>query len=176
MVTVTGPARRARYALRVPGDVSRFAGQKLHESVLLELPRDRAPPEGAVIELRARPVEPRGPETGFDERGWLARRGVHVVLRGGPFRIIGRRGGIGGVADRLRAGIATALASGTAGERRGLLEGVVLGDETSLDAGLRDDFKASGLYHLLAVSGQNVAFIVAGVLGLAWLQIGRAHV
>ena len=169
VVTVTGPARRARYALRVSGDVSRFAGQELHESVLLELPRDRAPPEGAVIELRARPVEPREPETGFDERGWLARRGVHVVLRGGPFQIVGRRGGIGGVADRLRAGIAAALASGTTGERRGLLEGVVLGDETNLDAGLRDDFKASGLYHLLAVSGQNVAFIVAGVLGLAWL-------
>ncbi len=174
VVTVTGPARSSAYALRVPGDVSRFAGESMHESVLLELPRDRAPPEGAVIELRARPVEPRGPETGFDERGWLARRGVHVVLRGGPFRIIGRRGGIGGVADRLRAGIASALARGTTGERRGLLEGVVLGDETELDAGLRDDFKASGLYHLLAVSGQNVAFIVAGVLGLAWLLgIGR---
>ena len=169
VVTVTGPARRARYALRVTGDVSRFAGEKLHESVLLELLRDRAPPQGAVIELRARPVEPRGPETGFDERGWLARRGVHVVLRGGPFRVVGRRGGIGGVADRLRAGIAAALASGTTGERRGLLEGVVLGDETNLDQGLRDDFKASGLFHLLAVSGQNVAFIVAGVLGLAWL-------
>ena len=169
VVTVTGPARSSRYALRVPGDVNRFAGEAMHESVLLELPRDRAPPEGAVVELRARPVEPRGPETGFDERGWLARRGVHVVLRGGPYRIIGRRGGMGGVADRLRAGIASALARGTNGERRALLEGVVLGDETGLDAGLRGDFKASGLYHLLAVSGQNVAFIVAGVLGVAWL-------
>ena len=169
VVTVTGPARSSRYALRVPGEVNRFAGEAMHESVLLELPRDRAPPEGAVIEMRARPVEPRGPETGFDERGWLARRGVHVVLRGGPFRIVGRRGGIGGVADRLRAGIASALARGTTGERRALLEGVVLGDETEIDAGLRDDFKTSGLYHLLAVSGQNVAFIVAGVLGLAWL-------
>ena len=169
VVVVTGPARRSRYALRVAAEVRRFAGEVVHESVLLELPRERAPPEGAVIELRARPVEPRGPETGFDERGWLARRGVHVVLRGGPFRIVGRRGGIGGVADRLRASIASALARGTTGERRALLEGVVLGDETELDAGLQDDFKASGLYHLLAVSGQNVAFIVAGVLGLAWL-------
>jgi competence protein ComEC len=169
LLVVTGPARSSRYALRLEAEVRQFAGEAMHEPVQLELPRERAPPQGAVIELRARPVEPRGPETGFDERGWLARKGVHVVLRGGPFRVVGRRGGIGGVADRLRASIASALARGTTGERRGLLEGVVLGDETELDAGLRDDFKASGLYHLLAVSGQNVAFIVAGVLGLAWL-------
>ena len=31
------------------------------------------------------------------------------------------------------------------------------------------NFKASGLYHLLAVSGQNIAFLAIGVLGLAWL-------
>ena len=34
---------------------------------------------------------------------------------------------------------------------------------------LRDRFRASGLYHLLAVSGQNVAFVVGGVLFVAWL-------
>ncbi len=137
VAVVTGPARRSRYALRVEAEVRRFAGKPMHEPVLLELPRERATPEGAVIELHARPVEPRGPETGFDERGWLARKGVHVVLRGGPFRIVGRRGGIGGVADRLRASIASALARGTTGERRALLEGVVLGDETELDTGFR---------------------------------------
>jgi competence protein ComEC len=169
VVVVTGPGRLSRFALRLPAEVRRFGGDAVHESVLLELPRERAPPQGAVIELRARPVEPHGPETGFDERGWLARRGVHVILRGGPYRIVGRRGGIGGVADRLRAEIASALGRGTSGERRALLDGVVLGDESRLSQAQRDDFKASGLYHLLAVSGQNVAFIVAGVLGLAWL-------
>jgi competence protein ComEC len=30
-------------------------------------------------------------------------------------------------------------------------------------------FRASGLYHLLAVSGQNVALVAAGALALAWL-------
>ena len=34
---------------------------------------------------------------------------------------------------------------------------------------LRARFRASGLYHLLAVSGQNVAFVVGGVLFVAWL-------
>jgi competence protein ComEC len=58
---------------------------------------------------------------------------------------------------------------GLRGERRALLEGVVLGDDQGLSDDLRRDFRASGLYHLLAVSGQNVALVAAGVLMLAWL-------
>ena len=109
------------------------------------------------------------PEDGFDERGWLARRGVHVVLHGGDWRIVGRRGGIGGVSDRLRAHVARAIAPGLGGERRAVLAGIVLGEDEGLTDELRANFKASGLYHLLAVSGQNVAFLAIGVLGLAWL-------
>ena len=79
-VVVTGAATRSPFAVRVAAEVRRFDGVELRERVLLELPVGRAPPQGAVLELRARPVAPRGPETGFDERGWLARRGIHVVL------------------------------------------------------------------------------------------------
>jgi len=175
LVAVTGPVRRGLFTLRMPAEVRRFGGERIREAVLLELPHGRAPPQGALLELQARPVAPRGPETGFDERGWLARRGVHVVLRGRNPRVVGRRGGIGGVADRLHRHVAAALARGASGERLALLDGVVLGDDDGLDADLKADFKAAGLYHLLAVSGQNVAFIVWGVLGLAWaLGIPRA--
>jgi len=45
----------------------------------------------------------------------------------------------------------------------------VLGDDSGLSDSLRQRFRASGLYHLLAVSGQNVALIAGGALGLAWL-------
>ena len=110
--------------MRMHGGGRRFDGVELSERVLLELPAGRAPPQGAVLELRARPVAPRGPETGFDERGWLERRGIHVVLHAsGRWRVVGRRGGIGGVADRLRTAVERALALGTTGERRPLLLG-----------------------------------------------------
>ena len=154
----------------------RFDGVELRERVLLELPAGRAPPQGAVLDLRARPVAPRGPETGFDERGWLERRGIHVVLHAsGPWHVVGRRGGIGGVGDRLRTEIGNALSLGTTGERRSLVVGVVLGADEGIDPELRDAFKASGLYHLLAVSGQNIVLIGFGVLGLAYVVgLGRA--
>lgn len=173
-VVVTGPARRTRFALRAPAIVTRFGGIALRERVLLELPPGRAPPQGAILEVHARPTRPRGPETGFDERAWLARQGVHVVLRARAARIVGRRGGIGGVADRLRAHLESTLASGTVGERRALVTGIVLGEESELAPALRDAFRASGLMHLLAVSGQNVAITALGVVALArLLLVGR---
>jgi competence protein ComEC len=45
----------------------------------------------------------------------------------------------------------------------------VLGDDSQIDESLRKRFRASGLYHLLAVSGQNVALVAGGALALAWL-------
>jgi len=164
-VVVTGPVSRTAFAVRTPAEAVRFGATSIRERVLLELPPERAPPQGAVLELRARPVAPRGPETGFDERGWLARRGVHVVLRGDDdWRVVGRRGGIGGVGDRLRAHVEATLARGTTGERRRLLAGIVLGEDSGIDRELRDAFQASGLQHLLAVSGQNVAIVAVGVV------------
>ena len=166
---VTGPGRTSTFALRVPAEVRQFGDRALRERVLLELPVGRSPPQGAVLDLRATVLAPRGPEDGFDERGWLARRGVHVVLRGRDWRVAGHRAGIGAVSDRLRAHVARAIAPGLSGERRAVLAGIVLGEDEGLTDELRDDFKASGLYHLLAVSGQNITFLALGVLGLAWL-------
>jgi competence protein ComEC len=49
------------------------------------------------------------------------------------------------------------------------VEGVVLGEDSGLSDEAKDRFRASGLYHLLAVSGQNVALVAGSVLLLAWL-------
>jgi competence protein ComEC len=46
---------------------------------------------------------------------------------------------------------------------RALLAGFVLGDTRAIPPDLVDDFRASGLSHLLAVSGANVAFALAVV-------------
>jgi competence protein ComEC len=169
LLTVTAPPRRSLFDLRVPAEVRRFGRFRFREAVLLELPLGRSPPQGALIETVATVRLPRPAKNGFDEAKWLRHRGVHVVLRADRWRLVGRRGGLGGIADRLRAGLAGSIAPGLKGDRRGIVEGVVLGDEQSLPLGLRLDFRASGLYHLLAVSGQNVVLVAGGALALAWL-------
>ena len=52
-----------------------------------------------------------------------------------------------------------------------LLRGMVLGAGRGIDPVTREDFRASGLAHLLAVSGQNVMLLVA--LALPLLLLGR---
>jgi len=166
-VVTTAPARRTPFALRVPAVIERWDRRRVRERVLLQLPAGRAPPQGARLELVATLRAPRPPDDGFDERAWLERQGVHVVAEGGRWRRVGRRGGLAGVADRLRARLAGSIAPGLDGERRAVVAGIVLGEDEGLSDDLRDAFRASGLYHLLAVSGANVAVIVGGAFGLA---------
>jgi len=170
-VEVTGPARAGRFALRVPVRVLRFDRIALDEPARLELPLGRAPPQGAILQVVATIELPRHADGagGFDEAAYLGRQGIHVVLKAGFYRELGRRGGLRGVVDRLRERLSQSIAPGLGGERRALVAGVVLGDDEQLAEGLRDDFRASGLYHLLAVSGQNVAYVVFGMLLLAWV-------
>jgi competence protein ComEC len=168
-VVVTGPVRRGRFELRAPGLVTRYDRQHLHEPVLIELAQGRAPPQGGVLSALAVLKEPRGSSHGFDERTWLRRRGVHVVLRLDEWHVIARRGGLGGLADALRRRLRAASTRGLRGQRAAVIAGVVLGDESGLSDSLRQRFRAAGLYHLLAVSGQNVVLVAGSVLVVAWV-------
>jgi competence protein ComEC len=169
LVVVTGPARKGAFEQRLPVRVVRFGTRAVRESALLELPLGRSPPQGALLALTATIELPRGPERGFDERTWLRRQGMHIVLNGRNWRIVGRRGGLGGVADGIHSWLARRLAPGAHGERHAVIAGIVLGEDEGLSEDLREDFRASGLYHLLAVSGQNVALVAGGIFLLGWL-------
>ena len=155
-VVITGPARRTRFTLRMPADARRFASERVGEPVLLELPLGRSPPQGSILALQTTVVAPRSSESGFDERGWLARRGVHVILRGRDWRVVGHRGGIGGLSDRLRGHVARSIAAGLEGERRAVLAGIVLGEDEGLSEELQASFKAAGLYHLLRLKRRSL--------------------
>ena len=168
-LVVVAPPHRTLFALRVQAHVVRFGLEGVSENVLLELPPGRAPPQGGVVAAIVTVERPRGEANGFDEAKWLGRHGIHVVVRASQWRLVGRRGGIAGVSDRLRAWVLHGATSGLSGERRAIVAGIVLGDDQGLSDELRTRFRASGLYHLLAVSGQNVALVAGGVLGTAWL-------
>jgi competence protein ComEC len=169
VVVVTAQPVGGSFSIRASGELRSFRGRPAGEAVQLQLRAGRSPPQGAVLDALVVVQLPPGPENGFDERTWLRHRGVHVVLRVDEWRQVGRRGGLGGLADRLRGWLERSIAPGLGGERRAVLEGIVLGDGSQLSPSLKQDFQASGLYHLLAVSGQNVVLVAAGALMLAWL-------
>jgi competence protein ComEC len=109
------------------------------------------------------------------ERDYLARLGIARVLSSRSITLAGhQRGGPVGLLDRVRARAQTALSAGTAPASSALLRGFVLGQDDRIDAATVDDFKRSGLAHLLAVSGQNVillAILAALLLSLAGVSI-----
>ncbi|MEU8288883.1 ComEC/Rec2 family competence protein [Micromonospora sp. NPDC048905] len=85
-------------------------------------------------------------------------------------------------AGTLRAGLQRACAP-LPDDPGGLLPGLVVGDTSRLPPSVEEDFQATGMTHLNAVSGSNVAIVVGAVLLLArwgragpWLAVGLCGV
>ncbi len=88
----------------------------------------------------------------------------HVVGRLKVTEVVAR--GRAAPVSRFVNGIRRALSSGAevlAPDDRALFLGMVIGDDRGQFPVTADDFRAAGLGHLLVVSGQNVAFVLAVV-------------
>ena len=74
-------------------------------------------------------------------------------------------GAVAAAAERLRAGLRAAVDDAPA-DARGLLPGLVIGDTSRTPPDLTEAMRATGMTHLTAVSGSNVAVVTGLVLGL----------
>src|SRR5690606_21126736 len=84
----------------------------------------------------------------------------------GPVELLGEPSWIQQAAGTVRAGLRRAAAP-LPGRPGGRLRGLAVWDDSRLDPGLAADFTATGMTHLLAVSGSNVAIVVGFVVLLA---------
>ncbi|HEY2353973.1 MAG TPA: ComEC/Rec2 family competence protein [Gaiellaceae bacterium] len=170
VVEISEPPKAGSFDQRARGVLLRWGTLHPREPVYLELPLGRSPPQGADIALLGQLRAPTGPSNGFDEATWLRRQGIHVVLRAkGPWRVVGRRGGIYGLGDDVERWLARDTVRGLSGERRDVVEAIVLGRSSLVGQSLLADFRASGLYHCLAVDGLKVSTIALAVIGIALL-------
>jgi competence protein ComEC len=108
-------------------------------------------------------------------RTMLERRGIAVEIRGEGVAVLGPASNpIVRGAQAFRAFVGRSIQRLFSRPESGLLLGLALGDDSRLDEGLSRDFQATGLGHLLVVSGENVAMVLAPILGLAlWLRFSR---
>ena len=152
---VSGRARGAHVLARVPAS--------------LRWPYAVAP--GAELDLAGlleRPKKSAGDS--FDYPAYLRRRGIRFELALERLQATGaRRGGLTGVVDSLRLRAERGLAAGLSKRNGDLLSGMVLGEDQRIGDDVKDDFRRSGLAHLLAVSGQNVMLL--GALALPLLSL-----
>ena len=102
-------------------------------------------------------------------RGYAATLAVDAQLdRGPPGNPFVR------LANSLRTSLRRSLARVFPRKEAGLVMGLALGDTSGLDRRVEEDFRATGLSHLTAVSGENLVMFLAPILGLAgWVGAGR---
>jgi competence protein ComEC len=117
-------------------------------------------PIGSVQRVRGRIAEPEPWRAGT-----LARHGIAVAIEAERIEPTGeRRGGPAGRIDGIRERAEAGLGRGMPKREAALARGFVLGQDDRIDGATREDFRRSGLAHLLAVSGQNVVLLCL----LAW--------
>lgn len=117
--------------------------------------------EGDVLSLQGR-LSALGPR-----QSDAVRRGAHAAVLVSTVRAAGlRRGGFAGVVDGVRRHAEGVFESGLSPPRAALMRGMVLGDATTLGTSATNDFRRSGLTHLLAASGANIALLAALALPL----------
>ncbi len=149
----TGPARGARVLVRVPRHDARTTGALLA--------RVAPGQEVRLAGVLRRPP----PGTGY--AGYLRRRGLAGELTAAHVRATGRRrGGAAGVLDTLRRRAEHGVGAGLSAAEADLARGMVLGQDEGIEPAVLADFRAAGLGHLLAVSGQNVMLLAALALPL----------
>ncbi|MFK4038649.1 ComEC/Rec2 family competence protein [Nonomuraea wenchangensis] len=91
-----------------------------------------------------------------------------ILLVRGPPRVLTAPSPLQTVAGSLRAGLRTA-ADTLPPDQRGLLPGLVVGDVSRMDPQVSADLKETGLNHLNAVSGANLAIVAGATLALSRL-------
>ncbi len=94
-------------------------------------------------------------------RDYYAHQGVHLGVNASDVVPLGYRGGPWGAIDTLHRSALHHLGwEPGASPERALVAGVALGEGEALPADVKGEFRASGLSHIVAASGQNIALVV----------------
>jgi len=153
-------------------------GQEVEVAGLAQVRVDRYPAFAYGDRLRVTGLLETPPEgEDFSYRDYLARRGVHSLVRRARAARIG-----GGEGSHLYAAILALKrhAQATIGAvlhepAASLLTGILLGVESGLPADLMEDFSATGTTHIIAISGFNITIIAGIFSGLSRRLVGRRY-
>lgn len=127
-----------------------------------------APRFGERVQVRGTLKDPQGARVpgGFDQAAYLARQSTYFTVDTGSAKALGP----GNLNPLRRAAVAArihlegVLKATLPPREAALMAGLLFGSRSELPDDIRQAFKTSGVFHLLAVSGGNVAMIVVPLL------------
>ncbi len=93
----------------------------------------------------------------FDRRAYLAQRGAHLEMTASSFNVLLHAGGLRRLPGFLRVHYRSAVETVLATPHSAVLVGIVLGERSGIPRELNQQLIATGLVHLLVLSGLKVA-------------------
>jgi competence protein ComEC len=168
---VKEPDVRDRYVnLRVAAERITFAdgaSQVVAGDVLVRANRFPVIPYGAQVTVNGRLQTP--PEDAdFSYKDYLARQGVHSTMPQAQVSILAEGQGnpllhtVFAIKQKAQDAINQLIPDPEAA----LLSGILLGNDNGIPPDLAEDFRTTGLTHIIAISGFNIAILIAILVSL----------
>ena len=114
---------------------------------------------------RMHPPHNYGNPGSFDYRGYLAERGISALASADQDHIVALPGTTGSALyywrSRARRALLASIAALWPPREAALLSAILLGETASLEHATRVEFQRTGVFHILVVSGLNVALLAA---------------
>jgi competence protein ComEC len=156
-VARSGPARWLELRLLTDDVAARGGHLALRVPIVVRLAADtRAPPPGTRIEVTGR----LGPAYG------AVASAAALTVGGSGWTLVDEPGPLDRLLQAMRSGLRAALAAQPP-DAGALVAGLAVGDDSTQPPALTEAMRASGLAHLTAVSGGNVAIVLGAVLLVA---------
>lgn len=172
------PDRRATYTnLRVAVEQLTFpdgATHTVHGKVLVKAPPFTEAFYGDRVEIRGAPETPPAFED-FSYRDYLARQGIHSLVRRAEVRVLASHQGwwFREAMYRFKARALATLLELLPEPQASLLAGILLGVESGIPEDLNEAFSTTGTSHIVAISGFNLTLIAGVFAVLARRVFGR---
>ncbi len=108
----------------------------------------------------------------FDYIHYLEKDRVYVLFRAKDFEILGEERDLQFFLYRLKDLLLERVNFFLPWKEAGLLSGILFGEKRSLPSQLEEDFRKSGLLHIVVLSGYNVSILIAILMALlSWIPL-----
>lgn len=143
--------------------------------ILVRLPQFPEYRYGDILKVNGRLEAP--PQfSGFDYREYLARQGIHSVMRYPKVELLAEGQGFKPLewVYELRRALSRSLAAILPEPQASLAQGMLLGIRTGIPEELNEAFSRTGTMHIVAISGHNIS-IVAGLFLIMGIYLFGRH-
>ncbi|MCC6388509.1 MAG: ComEC/Rec2 family competence protein [Dehalococcoidia bacterium] len=148
-------------------------GRAIRGAVLVTLDQYAEHGPGERVRIRGT-IDPAPSFEGFDYRAYLERRGIVGTMSRPRVETLAKApAGARTALWRLRSALDEATQRALPEPEASLASGIAFGRDATIPPGLYDDFRATGLAHIVAVSGSNVVLLAALAFNVCVPLLGR---